>query len=224
MSAISEIIDQLNDSANATVDIPIKKGESERLKCIFKKTESPEFKLMFPPNTFTTEDIENGINCRLIVKHGDSAVNLNVQLDSLNGDRTLFCTAIESISPESLREYFRVMISAPIRASYQPGPREIKNRPWVLNGHTIDLGGGGVLALFSGKPANTKHIQLEIDLPGQQAPVICRADVVRTYRMRKKRYQVALNIDEIDGKNRDIIISSCLQEQRRQLRDKVRVE
>ena len=224
MSGIAEIIDQLNDSASATADIPIEKRESQRLQCILKKTEAPSFKLIFPPNTLTAKDIEKGINCRLMVKHGDSVVNLNVKLDEVGGDRTLFCTALESISPESLREYFRVMISTPILASYQPGPREKKNRPWELSGHTIDLSGGGVLALFSDKPANTKRIQLEIDLPGQQTPIVCQAEVVRTYRMRKKRYQVAFFFEDIDGKARDNIISCCLQEQRRQLRDKVRVE
>ena len=116
------------------------------------------------------------------------------------------------------------MISTPIRASYRPGPRETKSRAWEISGTTIDLSGGGVLALFPEKPANTNRIQLEIDLPGQQAPVLCLAKVVRTYRLRKNRFQVAFNITEIEGKARDIIISCCLQEQRRQLRNKVRVE
>jgi len=224
VSGIAEIINQLNDSASATMDIPVEEGESQRLKCILKKTEAPSFKLIFPPETLTAIELEKDIICRLIVKHGEGAVNLKVKLDEVEGDRTMFCTALESISPETLREYFRVMISAPIHASYQPGPREIKNSPWELSGHTIDLSGGGVLALFAGKPANAKRIQLEIDLPGQHAPVLCQAEVVRTYRMRKKRYQVAFFITDIDGKARDNIISCCLQEQRRQLRDKVRVE
>jgi hypothetical protein len=224
VAGITEIINQLNDSAMATVDIPIKEGEDQRLNCILKKTESPSFKLVFAPNTLPRDTIEYGTNCRLVVKHKDSSVNLNVRLDEADGDRALLFTALESISPESLREYFRVMISAPIRACYQPGPREKKNVPWELAGHTIDLSGGGVLAIFSGKPANNNRIQLEIDLPEQSAPVVCLARVVRTYRMRKNRFQVAFNIVEIEGKDRDIIISCCLQEQRRQLRDKVRVE
>jgi c-di-GMP-binding flagellar brake protein YcgR len=224
VSAIAEIITELNNNANATVDIPVKKGESTRLKCLLKKTESPEFKLLFPPDTFTDQSPEIGASCRLTVKHGAASVNLKITIDDISGDRTLFCTAIESINPESLREYFRVMISAPIQASYLPGPREIKIRAWKLEGNTIDLSGGGLLALFSAKPSNTKRIQLEIDLPDQQTPVICQAMIVRTYRMRKKRYQVAFHFEEINGKARDAIISCCLQEQRRQLRDNVRIE
>ena len=224
MSGIAEIINQLHDSAIATVDIPIEKGESQRLKCILKKTQSPSFKLIFPPDILELDQLSYGITCRLIVKLDDGSVNLNVKLNDADGDRTLNCTALESVNPESLREYFRVMISAPVRASYQPGPREIKYRAWKLSGHTIDLSGGGVLALFPGKPVNTNRIQLEIDLPGQEAPVICQSKVIRTYRMRKKRYQVAFYFEDIDRKSRDIIISCCLQEQRRQLRDKVRVE
>lgn len=224
MSGIIDIINQLNENAKATIDIPLKTGEVQRTNCILKKQNAPEFKLLFPPDFLHLDQIIDESKCRLIVKHGDSAINLNVRLDGADGERTLLFTALESISPESLREYFRVMISTPVRASYQPGPREIKHQPWELAGHSIDLSGGGVLALFPGKPANTNRIQLEIDLPGQPHPVLCRARVVRTYRMRKKRYQVAFYFEEIEGKARDVIISCCLQEQRRQLRDKVRVE
>ena len=224
MSGITEIVNELNNNANATMDIPVKEGESSRLKCILKKTQAPEFKLLFPPNTFTDQPPQIGTECRLTVQHGGASVNLKVILDDLSGDRTLFCTALESINPESLREYFRVMLSTPIRASYQPGPREIKIRAWKLSGNTIDLSGGGLLALFPAKPGNTKRIQLEIDLPEQKVPVTCQASIVRTYRMRKKRYQVAFHVDEINSKTIDAIISCCLHEQRRQLRHNIRTQ
>lgn len=224
VSGIAEIVNELNDSATATVDIPLKEGDPQRLDCVLKKTESPSFKLIFLPNALDFDNLVYGKNCHLVVKHGDGSVNLNVQLDKADGDRTLHCTALASIKPESLREYFRVMINAPIRARYEPGPRETKNVPWELSGQTIDLSGSGVLALFPGKPASSSRIQLELDLPGQEAPIICQSSVVRTYRMRKKRYQVAFYFEEIDGKARDLIISCCLKEQRRQLRDKVRVK
>ena len=224
MAGITEIIHQLNDNAMATVDLPFKEGEDQRLDCIFRKTDAPSFSLVFAPNSLDSVTIEDISNCRLIVKHGDSAINLNIRIDAVTNEQTMECTALESISPESMREYFRVMISVPIRAAYRPGPREKKNKAWEISGNTIDLSGGGVLALFSEKPANTNRIQLEIDLPGQETPLLCMANVVRTYRLRKKRFQVAFNITEIEGKARDNIISSCLQEQRRQLRNKVRVE
>ena len=220
MEGITEIINQLNDKAMATVDIPLKKGEDQRLNCILKKTDAPSFDLVFAPYALDGTSVENADNCRLIVKHADSSINLNIRIDAVKNERTLECTALKSISPESMREYFRVMISTPIRASYRPGPREIKSRAWQIAGNTIDLSGGGVLALFPEKPANKNRIQLEIELPDQQAPVLCMAKVIRTYRLRKQRFQVAFTFTEIEGKARDIIISSCLQEQRRQLRNR----
>ncbi len=101
MSGIAEIINQLNDSAIATVDIPIEKGESQRLKCILKKTKAPSFKLIFPPDTLDHAQLNYGVNCRLIVKHDDGSVNLNVKLDNADGGRTLHFTALKSINPES---------------------------------------------------------------------------------------------------------------------------
>jgi len=224
LTGIIDIINQLNDNAKATVDIPLESGEMQRYNCLLRQVDSVQIKLVFPPNFLKPEHLHYEGNCRLIVKHGESAVNLNVHIDSAFDNRTLLCTALESINPESLREYFRVMISTPISASYRPGPKEIKHRSWKLVGQSIDLSGGGVLALFPGKPENNLRIHLELNLPGQSAPITCMAKVVRTYRMRKKRYQVAFHIVDIEGKARDLIISCCLQEQRRQLRDKVRVE
>ncbi|NOQ46677.1 MAG: hypothetical protein GQ559_08415 [Desulfobulbaceae bacterium] len=223
MSAITEIINELQDSAHVIVDIPTRDGEHRRLTSVFKKREAPQFELVFPPNFLQFEDIELGTKCRLAVKHYDNAINLLAKVDVIDGDRTLLLTAMESISPESLRDYFRVTMNVPIQASHTPGPREV-HAPWELTGNTVDMSGGGVLAFLPAKPINKSRIQLLIELPDHSEPVICVAHVVRTYRMRKQRYQVAFHFDEIDRKARDQIISSCLQEQRRQLRDNISVD
>ena len=223
MSGIIEVINQLDDSALATIDIPITEGEDQRLNCVLKKTQAPSFRLVFPPHTLPLDRIEFGTPCRVVVKHIDGAINLKVRIDQTDGDRTLLLTAVESINPEALREYFRVMISLPIRASFTVDRPEYRHRSWELEGYTIDLSGGGVLALFPGKPQTKSHIHLDLQLPDQQH-IHCLGKVVRTYRMRKKRYQVAFMFENIDQKSRDMIISCCLKEQRRQLREKVRVD
>ncbi|HFQ89618.1 MAG TPA: PilZ domain-containing protein [Desulfobulbus sp.] len=224
MSGISEIVNELLDRTRVVVDIPIKDSESQLLQSVLRKRQAPQLALFFSPHALQVEDIEAGTTCHLTVKHHDSSINLLARIDGLEDDRTLLLTATESVKPEAMREYFRVSISTPITAEYRPGPKEIRNRPWKLEGNTIDLSGGGVLALFSEKPLNRKRIHLTIRLPDQAEPAVCMAEVVRTYRMRKKRYQVAFHFDRIDQKTRDLIISCCLQEQRRQLRNKIRVD
>ena len=113
------------------------------------------------------------------------------------------------------------MINVPIEASYIAGAREVKAKTWKMIGTTVDLSGSGVLAVFAEKPATSHNIQLIMTMPGEESPFICLADVVRTYRLRKNRYQVAFHFTVISTKTRDQIISCCFQEQRRQLRENV---
>ena len=129
-----------------------------------------------------------------------------------------FETLRETGIPVSLREYFRVMVSTPIVASFEPASEDSRQRPWQVNGMTVDLSGTGVLAVFPAEFENRNHIFLDITLPDSDKRVDCVAHVVRTKKLRKSRYQIALHFDAITRKNRDCIITACLQEQRRQLR------
>jgi len=224
VSGISEIVNELLDRTRVVVDIPIRDSESQLLQSVLRKRQAPQLALFFSPGALQVDEIEAGTTCHLTVKHHDSSINLLARIDGLEDNRTLLLTATESVRPEAMREYFRVSINTPIVAEYRPGPKEIKNKPWTLEGSTIDLSGGGVLALFTEKPLNRKRIHLAIRLPDHAEPAVCMAEVVRTYRMRKKRYQVAFHFADIDQKTRDLIISCCLQEQRRQLRNKIRVD
>ncbi|WP_456384409.1 PilZ domain-containing protein [Desulfolithobacter sp.] len=224
MPDISEIIDEIRDSSTVIIDLPLNGGERKRLTCVFKRKESPAFQLVFPPNVLPLDSIDSTASCRLSINQSNEPITLMAKIDEIEEDRILHLTGQEPIKPELLREYFRVSLRSKIIASYQPGPKEIRSKPWKMEGETIDLSGGGVLALFPGKPENSKNIRLQIDLPTQAEPAICMAEVVRTYRMRKNKYQAALHFTDIEQKTRDQIISCCLQEQRRQLREKIRVE
>ena len=224
MARILDILDRINDKASATVDIPGKNGENYRCKAVLIKKDLPAIELIFPPNSWDEPHLEMGAACNLAIEHEGRIINLIACLDKVNGDRRLQLTAREPVAPESLREYFRVMINIPIEASYIAGPREVKAKTWKMQGTTIDLSGSGVLAVFAEKPATTQNIQLVMTVPGEDAAIVCLAEVVRTYRLRKNRFQVAFHFEVISSKTRDQIISCCLQEQRRQLRENVQTE
>lgn len=222
MARIDEILDKLNDSAPTMVDIPGNQDEVFRCNALLVKKEAPCLELLFPPNSWQLDELNVGANCSLAVEHNGQTVNLIARLDGANGDRRLLFTAWEPVTPESLRDFFRVGINTPIEASYVAGPQEINNRSWKMLGATIDLSGSGVLALFPEKPPNKNHIQLTITVPEEEQRIVCLARVIRTYRMRQNRYQVAFHFENISAKSRDQLISCCFQEQRRQLRENVR--
>jgi c-di-GMP-binding flagellar brake protein YcgR len=218
---INEILEKLDDNAHTIVDIPGNHEESFRFKALLIKKESPLLELIFPPDSWDAEDLQIGANCNLAVEHKEKTINLIARLDSVEGSRRLHFTAREPVSPQSLRDYFRVSINTAIEASYIAGPKEVKARTWKMEGTTIDLSGSGLLALFNEKPPSNFHIQLVITVPGDLPPIVCLANVVKSYRMRKNRYQVAFHFEHVSQKTRDQIISCCFQEQRRQLRENV---
>lgn len=224
MSNIATILEKLKDGANTVIDFPDRNGEDLRYNSVFKPSEGNRFELIFPPDSWKESDLEMGVECLLAVKHKGNTVNLVARLDDLVNERRLAFTAKESVRPEALREYFRVSMNIEIQASYLPGPKEVARKPWKMMGTTIDLSGGGVLALMPEKPLNQKRIMLDLKLPEPQGTVHSLAHVVRTYRLRKKRFQVAFHFDDMEQKTRDAIIAGCLQEQRRQLRENVQVE
>lgn len=222
VAKIDEILDKLNDNAPTVVDIPSDQGDALRCKALLIKKEPPLLELLFPPNSWTEADLKMGAYCNLAVEHKGLAVNLIARLDNIVGNRRLHFTAREPVSPEALRDFFRVSINTQIEASYFAGPQEVKTQTWKMVGTTIDLSGSGVLALFAEKPPSSNRIQLVISMPGDEASIVCLANVVRCYRLRKNRYQVAFHFENITAKTRDQLVSICLQEERRQLRENVR--
>lgn len=221
MTRIDEILSAIHDNAPTIVDLPGNNEENFRCKALLIKKEPPVLELVFPPDAWEADALKIGADCNLAIDQSGQTINLIARLDAIVGDRRLHFTAREPVSPESLRDYFRVAINTPIEASYIAGPKETKTSTWKMIGTTIDLSGSGVLAVFAGKPPSEHRIQLIITVPEEEAPIVCLANVVRAYRIRKNRYQVAFHFDMMSTKSRDQIISCCFQEQRRQLRENV---
>ena len=109
----------------------------------------------------------------------------------------------------------------PVKASYTAEQQDTRAECWRMTGTTLDLSGSGLLALFSEKPASSQRILLELTPPEDPEPIFCLANVIRSYRIRRNRFQVAFHFIEVTPKTRDQIVSCCLREQRRQLRENV---
>lgn len=221
MSRTLNILNKLNNQTNATVDLPGRNGDHYRCNALLIKKDLPEIELVFPPHSWEEDNLLFGEDCSIAFEVDHQPINLIAKLQNAVGERRLRCTAREPVAPEALREYFRVATNIAIEASYIAGAKEVKNKTWKMIGTTIDLSGCGALAVFAEKPASTHNVQLVMTLPEDETALVCLADVVRTYRIRKNRYQVAFHFTVISTKTRDHIISLCLREQRRQLRDNV---
>ena len=217
--SIITIIKKIKDSSLAKLITTGTDGEPIYLDCIYKESESPNFFLVFPPDTLPG-DIERS-KCKVSINVGDDPVIITASIEEFPNDRTIELKGKESIDPRSLREYFRVFYRTVVTASHEPTSDDPKAKSWSMQGDSVDLSGTGILVIFPEEPQNRKNIFLDFDLPDVSKSIHCVGHVVRTKRIRKGRFQVALHFDHITRKNRDAIITACLHEQRRQLRERM---
>jgi PilZ domain len=219
-ASISETIRKIVDSETAKIDISTIGGQTIRLNCIYKESHSPNFFLVFPPKKLP-DNIDLKKFCPISIKADKTTLTLTAKIVAINGDRTLELTGKNSVKPESLREYFRVDARASITAKYDPESADSKNQSWTLEGQTLDMSGSGALAIFPEAPQNKQRLTLSISLADAQKDIECMGHIVRSRRLRRGRFQVSFHFDYISAKDKDSIISFCLQEQRNQLRDKI---
>jgi hypothetical protein len=215
-TSITHLIKSIADSQPARISLSTTAGVTFHLDCIYKEgIAPPRFFLVFPPKTLPKE-IDLSQHYLVSIHNTDenaAPLSLNAKIEEVIGDRTLELTGKRNIDPTTLREFFRVTMYAPVTISSAPEAKE----NWSLKGETLDISGSGLLALFDEECQERQHIKITMELPSPQASVSCTGHVIYTRRVRKGRWQVALHFDEIGTKQRDMIISNCLYEQRRQL-------
>ncbi|MDX9835455.1 MAG: PilZ domain-containing protein [Desulfobulbus sp.] len=221
MSRLDELLAKIADNVPAVVDIPGQGGEMFRCNALVTGKKSPALELLFPPDAWQAEDLRLDGSCSIAVEHQGQKIVLIARLEQAIDNRRLLFIAREPITPESLRDYFRVPINTPVKASYTAEQRDTRMASWKITGTALDLSGSGMLAMFSEKPPSSQRILLEITPPENPEPIFCLANVIRSYRVRRNRFQIAFHFIEMTSKTRDQIVSCCLKEQRRQLRENV---
>ena len=221
MSRLDDQLARIGANVPAVVDLPGQGGEMLRCNALVLGKEPPALDLLFPPDAWQADDLRMDGNCSITVEHQGEKIVLIARLEQVIDNRRLRFIAREPITPESLRDYFRVPINMPVKASYTAEQQDTRAECWRMTGTTLDLSGSGLLALFSEKPASSQRILLELTPPEDPEPIFCLANVIRAYRIRRNRFQVAFHFIEVTPKTRDQIVSCCLREQRRQLRENV---
>jgi hypothetical protein len=218
-SSLVDIIKKIQDSQSAEIKIQLTDGNSVQLKCIYKESVSPHFFLVFPPKQLPT-NINTNLSCLVVVKDEERTVTFQAGIETIKGDRILELFAQKPIDPTTMRSFYRVDLRTSITANYEPGPEE-RAHAWTFTGETLDLSGGGALAIFPAEFVNKQRIILHIKLPSTDRDIHCSAHVIRMVRLRKDRWQIALHFDNLSQKEKDFIVSCCLSEQRRQLRERI---
>jgi c-di-GMP-binding flagellar brake protein YcgR len=219
--SIVNIIREIEDNELAKLRYTADSNETFCLDCIYKESDSPSFFLVFPPATIP-DSIALNDNCSVLINKEQSPIVVSARIEARRGERTLELAAIEMIDPASLREYFRVFYRAPITASHRPLDSPLHLDVWDMQGTIVDLSASGVLAIFPEEFGQKKDISLQFHLNGVDKSIHCLAHVVRIRLIRKSRIQIALSFDEISRIDQDAIVTECMMEQRKQLRNQVK--
>jgi hypothetical protein len=218
-SSLTRLLVSIADKEPARISLSTMAGETLHLDCIYRAGTNPGFFLVFPLKNIPNEiDISKQCSISVHSTNEDAApLLLNAKIEEIIGKSTLELTAQKSIDPTTLRQFFRVAIYAPVTISYEPKSNPDPSQTWSLAGETLDISGSGFLALFREECRNRQNITITLELPSPQASISCTGHVVFTRRIRKEKWHIALHFDDISSKHRDIILSNCLHEQRRQL-------
>jgi hypothetical protein len=227
MTSDIETLESIPDSKPVRIFLPIThKKERYRANCVFEKTASPEFNLLFRPGVLPAEAIDLSGTALINVDMGGPNFSVEAKIKRIVNDQMLSMVLVKSISYEQLREFFRVdATTSVISSSFQPEFFDKAGKPWKMKGQTVDISGSGILAVFSEEPPAEKQVRLDIALPTNEPEIISLlAYPVRTQKIDDNHYEVAYHFNDISSEDRDKIIGCCLIIQRRLLRLKVQVK
>lgn len=220
----------LNDIPNGKpvrIFLPIT-GEEEMVKahCVYQKAAAPKFDLLFKPGELPADDLDSKKPCIVTIDLGGPTLSLEAMIRNVAHIQKLEMVARKSIKHPQMRDFFRVdTVTKLITKSFPRPTSKNVSTSWSFEGRTVDISGSGVKALFTEQPPAEYPVQLEISIPASTPSAVrALAHQVRSRQLADGRFEVAYQYDEISSRDRDRIIGSCFEIQRRMLRLKVHVK
>lgn len=200
--------------------------EKQRVGCVYQEEAPPEFLLLFNAGDLPVDAIDINRKAAVLLDISGRSISLAVDIKEIVNRQTLRLLALEVISHEQLRDYFRVDVSAPLvaRPALPEGNLDTEEE-WSISGETVDVSGSGLLAVFPAPIDQAKPVRVDLILPtGSAGTVQVIAHVVRIRKLEDNKYQIALHFDQIMPEDRDRIMACCFEIQRKHLRLKVQVK
>ncbi len=227
MSSLDSVFSKIEDGKAVRIALPIKDEiEKQRISGVYRADTPPRFSLLFPPGCLPAARIDPHRKCMVLLDIAGKNVSLAADIEEIPDPDTLRLIARDVINHQQMREYFRVDVNTPIVAApLLPLDDADEDGTWRLTGETIDVSGSGLLAAFPEPLEKGRQVRVELVLPTGDGQVVQMVGhVVRTRKIRSKRYHVGLHFDLIDSETRDKIIACCFDIQRRHLRLKIQVK
>ena len=226
LQPLEDFFSQVEDQKAVRVTLPLSDSvPKERIHCIYGAATPPTFFLLFQEGALPVT-LDDTTTCVVTVDLGGQAISVTAKIVAIKDEQTLQLEAIKVNSHEQARNYFRVDANTPIMATpVNPLQKEADNDAWHLEGETIDLSGSGALCAFSKPLGKGKKVRINLTLPtGLMDRVQSIGHVARCEKIEEAMYLVGLHFDVLSSDDRDKIMGSCFELQRKHLRMKVQVK
>ncbi|MGL1931599.1 MAG: PilZ domain-containing protein [Desulfotalea sp.] len=197
-------------------------SDEQRLDCTLLSVEGDVmlFDLTYTPKYKLKED--QGISFSTAPSLAMATISCETDVVSHSG-REIRIKAIGEIDPATFRNNFRVNIRVPIELKHGQDLPEGHPHHWSTTGESIDISMSGLLCILATEAPIDGNIELTMNLPDPKGKATCIANIIRIKRLTRTRWLTALHFKSINEKNSDIVLSNCLQEQRRQIRENVKL-
>lgn len=214
------ILDHLDDYRVVAVVLPLEGGNTAQLDGVARATTGSHLEVTFLQGQLEAQALDLEGACRLSFDVGGESKSIKAKITSRPTSARLVLELVETFTYQQKRQYFRV--DANLSVNYwlieddtEPAPNSLQS--------SINISGGGLRIPVREKLSAGKKIGLEIVIDSPEPGVIeCAGEVVNNYSQGNQIY-AALKFVTIEEEDRDLIVSYCLAEQRKQLRLKVQV-
>ncbi len=213
-------LDLLQDFKVAQIVLPLKGGKKQSLECVAKATSPPFFETHFLADQLPAKLLDPAGPCQISFESNGRIYGLKARIDRVLDPVKLRLVALETVAQVQKREYFRIDVEIVLKylrmEQDEARPKEVRAK--------VNLSGGGI-RFPAQEPFGVKEkIGLEITLPESPAEkIVCTGHVVRVFDEPEEESAVALQFVEIEPRDRDRLIAFCFSEQRKTLRNKIRV-
>ncbi len=213
-------LDFLQDFKVAQIVLPLRGGKTQPLECVARSSSPPFFETHFLPGQLQIGQLDSSGVCQLSFEHAGRIYGLKARIEKILDGEKLRLVALETVAQVQKREFFRIDVAIALRYQRLDSPeanlREVRAQ--------VNLSGGGIRFPSRERFKVEEKIGLEIHLPETpEDRICCVGHVVRVFDENEGSKAVALQFVEIEAKDRDHLIAFCFSEQRKALRNKIKV-
>ncbi len=209
----------IEDHRVVRILLPLKGSSPVPRDCVAIATSHPFFEAVFLSGQLPVDNLDKEGKYQVTFFAEGRNHLINAVLDGIVDESRLRLKTTEIVTPGQKRENFRV--DADLSLIYRRAQKEGEEQSISSR---MNISGGGVWFPVREKLVLKESLDLELVLdPEAEIVVPAVGEVVRLTEVRKELKGVGIKFVEISSKDRDRIIAFCFAEQRKQLRDRVRV-